>query len=253
MENWQEYLHTQVRDHPAWRSFPQIQTQEIDPLKQICVGYWEGGNSLPNANDLVGGGTIADLLKLVDNPKAATILAHPSGIKARRSNQSIRIGYTVCIRNIGDESEEDVDTNADNDEPGSSPPPQQTEKPILRHRNDRQEALKIENESEASSSESHCADEGFSSLTQERNPISTHPARPLQTLRPSTPHQLLGRKRSLTILCPHQISTKTTRELKKTRRATVLAEKPSTITAQTGPDLLDDAGDTTVNDLDLGF
>ena len=189
----------------------------------------------------------------MDNPKSATILSHPSGIKARRSNESIRIGYTVHIRNIGDESEEDADTNADNDEPGSSPAPQQTEKPILRRRNDRQEALKIENESEASSSESHSADEGFSSLTQERNPISTHPARPLQTLRPSTPHQVLGRKRSLTILSPHQISTKTTQELKKTRSATVLAEKPSAIAEQTAPDPLDDAGDTTDNDLDLGF
>ena len=94
IENWQDYLQGKVADHPAWRSFPQIGTPEIDPSKPICVGYWEGGNSLPNANELIGSGTIADLLKLVDNPKSNTVLSHcqPGGNKGRRPNESIRIG-----------------------------------------------------------------------------------------------------------------------------------------------------------------
>jgi len=95
--NWHDYLRAQVCDHPAWRSYPHIRTPEIDPQKPICVGYWEGGNLLPNANELIGGGTIVDLLKLVDNPKSNSILTQHSMAKARRSNESIRIGYTVHI------------------------------------------------------------------------------------------------------------------------------------------------------------
>ncbi|RPA91875.1 hypothetical protein L873DRAFT_260235 [Choiromyces venosus 120613-1] len=81
VDNWQEYLRAQVQDHPAWKSFPNIKSQEIDPHKPICVGYWEGGNSLPNANELVGGGTIVDLLKLVDNPKTTIMLPQHGGNK----------------------------------------------------------------------------------------------------------------------------------------------------------------------------
>jgi len=63
VKDWQEYLQAQVRDNPALRSFPQIRTPEIDPLKPICVGYCEGGNLLPNTNDLIGTGRIAESLK----------------------------------------------------------------------------------------------------------------------------------------------------------------------------------------------
>jgi len=40
-----------------------------------------------------------------------TILSQHGGAKGRRPNESIRIGYTVHIRNIGNGSEEDVDTH----------------------------------------------------------------------------------------------------------------------------------------------
>ncbi|RPA89960.1 hypothetical protein L873DRAFT_514058 [Choiromyces venosus 120613-1] len=39
VDDWQEYLHTQVQEHPAWKSFPKIKIQEIDPQKPICVGH----------------------------------------------------------------------------------------------------------------------------------------------------------------------------------------------------------------------
>ena len=81
--DWQEYLRAQVCNHPTWRSYPDIRTQEIDQQKPICVGYWEGGNSLPNANELSGSSTISDLLKLVDNPKSNTIPSQLSGTKTR--------------------------------------------------------------------------------------------------------------------------------------------------------------------------
>ena len=108
IEDWQEYLQAQAQDHPAWRSFAHIRTKEFDPPKPICVEYWEGGNSLSNINEAIGSGTISNLLKLVDNPKDNNILSQHSRIKARRPNESIRIGYTVHIRNIDYESEEDT-------------------------------------------------------------------------------------------------------------------------------------------------
>ena len=249
IENWQEYLQVQVCDHPAWRSFPQIRTQEIDPSKPICVGYWEGGNSLPNANELIGSGTIADLLKLVDNPKSNTMLSQHGGIKARRPNESIRIGYTVHIRNIGDDSEDDTNEN-----PDSSPPPQ---KEISSQRKQHLKASKLE-ESEieedivSSEVDSEFEDE-IPSVKQEKN-TSILPIRPTptQTLRPSTPaHSALGCKRSLTILSPERISTKTTRELKKTHSATALVKTPLLPGDNTSGD--GDTGDVTDNDFELGF
>ena len=67
--DWQQYLQQQVQEHPAWKSYPNIKSFEIDSHKPICVGFWEGGNTLPNANELTGSGIIEDLLLLVENPK----------------------------------------------------------------------------------------------------------------------------------------------------------------------------------------
>ncbi|KAG0128325.1 hypothetical protein HOY82DRAFT_541339 [Tuber indicum] len=108
VENWQEYLQCQVQDHPAWKSFPNIKTLEIDPRKPICVGYWEGGNSLPNANELIGSGSIAELLNLVENSKSSIILPQHGGNKGRIASESIRVGYTVHIWIIGDESDDEA-------------------------------------------------------------------------------------------------------------------------------------------------
>lgn len=252
IENWQKYLQAQVQDHPAWPSFPQIRTQEIDPSKPICVGYWEGGNTLPNANELIGSETIADLLKLVDNPKSNTVLSQHGGMNGRRPNESIRIRYTVHIRNVGDDSE---DTN---ENLNSSPPTLSKERPLVvnrRKRNQKVSKLEHSEQSEAeeedflSASNSDSEDDSLSSVKQERNILQILPTPSTQALRPSTPAQALGRKRSLTILSPERISTRTTRELKKTRSATAL----STVTP--GDTLLQDGddGDKTDNDFELGF
>lgn len=67
--------------------------------------------------------------------------------------------------------------------------------------------------------------EDISIVKLETNILPTHPIRPSQTLRPVNPvHPALGHKRSLTIISPEHISTRTTRELKMTRSATAQAE-----------------------------
>ena len=251
IENWQEYLQVQVQDHPAWWSFPPIRTQEIDPSKLICVGYWEGGNTLPNANQLIGNGSIVDLLKLVDNPKSNTILSQHGGIKARRPNESIRVGYTVHIRNVGNDSEEDSNANR-----GSSPSTSSKEIPPTRWKR-HQKVSKLEpfEDSEAkkedvsSASNSDSEDARLALVKQERNILPIRPTPFTQTLRPSTPAQALGGKQSLTILSPERISLRTTIKLKKTRSATALAiVTPGDTLLQEGDD-----GDKTDNDFELGF
>ena len=61
------------------------------------------------------------MLKLVDNPKSNSILTQHSTSKARRPNESIRIGYTVHIRTIGDDSEEDTNVNFPSSPPVHKP------------------------------------------------------------------------------------------------------------------------------------
>ena len=196
IENWQKYLQEQVADHPAWQLFPEIRTREIDPSKPICVGYWEGGNSLPNANELIGSGTIANLLKLVDNPKSNTMLSQPGGNKGRRPNESIRTGYTVHIRNIGDKLEDDTNENID------SSPPTQKERPVCRKQHSKAPKLeesRIEEEVISSEMDSDSQDESLSLVGREgsTSTLSVLPtSSSTQTLRPSTPsHSGLGRKR----------------------------------------------------------
>ena len=106
-----------------------------------------------------------------------------------------------------------------------------------------------EEEDFSSASNSDSEDNSLSSVKHERNILPIHSTSSTQTLQPSTPAQAFGRKRSLTILSPEHISTRTTRELKKTRSATAL----STITP--GDTLLQDGddGDKTDNDFELGF
>lgn len=101
----------------------------------------------------------------------------------------------------------------------------------------------------SSVSNSDSEDNSLSSVKQERNILPIYPTSFTQTLRPSTPAQALGCKLSFTILSPKRISTRTTRELKKTRSATAL----STITS--GDTLLQDSDDydKTDNDFELGI
>ena len=209
IEDWQEYLCAQVQDHPAWKSFPNIRTQEIDPNKPICVGYWEGGSSLPNTNELIGSGLISDLLKLVDNPKSAIILPQHGGNKGRKSSESIRIGYTVHIRIIGDDSDEDNHEHIPSSPPIESHESDKQEdqsQPIQRHSGRHRRRVQYtehSGEDSLSSSEHSSQDEDFvlsTKLKQERNsiPILSNPTTATtttQNLRPSTPaHSHLHRK-----------------------------------------------------------
>jgi len=67
-------------------------------------------------------------------------------------------------------------------------------------------------------------------------------------VRPSTPaYRTLGRKWSLTILSPQQISTRSTQELKKTRSASGLLDHA------TQPNETPVTSEGTENDFELGF
>ena len=124
-----------------------------------------------------------------------------------------------------------------------------------RKRNQKVSKLEQSEQSEAedkdflSASNSDSKDGSLSSVKQETNILQIHPTPSTQALPLSTPAQALGRKRSLTILSPERISTRTTRELKKSRSATAL----STVTP--GDTLLQDGDDSdkTDNDFELGF
>jgi len=116
----------------------------------------------------------------------------------------------------------------------------------------------------SSSEDSNSADENRPVLKQEQNVLPIRPAS--QAFRPSTPAHSLGQKRSLTILSPQGISTRTTRELKKSRSAAALstatsttiftptmAQQPNSQQQHQNTARDSDTGDTTDNDLELGF
>lgn len=114
--NWQSYLSDLVTSHVSWKSFPKIREYEINPKLPICVGFWEGGNTLPNTNELVGQGTMADLLRLVQNPKIASLTASTAsgtGKGGKRSTESIKMAFTVHIRQQHEDSDEDDQTQRD--------------------------------------------------------------------------------------------------------------------------------------------
>jgi len=101
ISDWQIYLQQEVLVHPAWRSYPKIKDFEIYPHIPIRVGYWEGGNTQPAANELLGSGSISDLLRLVKNPKTFEgSSAKLSGIGkgGKSSAQPIKMVFTIHIR-----------------------------------------------------------------------------------------------------------------------------------------------------------
>jgi len=107
--DWQQYLYDEVITHPAWRSYPKIKDFEINPHIPICVGYWEGGNIQPAANKLLGTGTVADLLRLVKNPKIANTARKSVAVgKGGKSvSEPIKMAYTIHIRYCDDSSSSD--------------------------------------------------------------------------------------------------------------------------------------------------
>ncbi|KAG0643603.1 hypothetical protein HOY80DRAFT_1087685 [Tuber brumale] len=100
VSDWQQYLHEEVLTHPAWRSYLKIKDFEINPHIPTCVGYWEGGNIQPAANELLGPDTIADLLRLVKNPKVmnSSNRSITTGKGGNVSSEPIKIAYTIHIQ-----------------------------------------------------------------------------------------------------------------------------------------------------------
>lgn len=258
--DWQHYLTNQVLQHPAWTTYPNIKQYIIDQNHPICVGYWEGNSNTPNANALVGSGTIADLLRLTENPKTLAGVQqqqHTSRGPGRQSPTTFRMAYTVFIRRIGvvysDEENENSATIASNttiktdlsEERPRSQRPQQSRR-----------RRRTQNPPPSSSDDSESDPITQPSIqhptrvipstpptTQVSAPIGSTPILLFSNNIPNSPtsaHTVLAtRKRSLTMLSPEKITTKSTRELKKISPM-----------EQVGSD---SAGSTTEIDNDFGF
>ena len=253
ISNWQQYLKNPVLQHPAWLSYPNIKSLELHPRLPICVGYWDGTTTAiaPNANMLQNDRIISDLLRLTDSPKAfnstQTHLTTPKG--SRSFSSILRIAITIHIRPIGedDEDEENHSQLSVKPEVNDCPSPPSISSsskkgtssilssasktpvtvPLL---SSDAIIIKSDNEDDSSSATSR-------STTQEDTPPPSYlpsnnpPASPplhiphhtsnSQHNRPATPksnfhpNSLLGRKRSLTLLSPQKITTRSTRELKR--------------------------------------
>ncbi|KAG0137920.1 hypothetical protein HOY82DRAFT_597186 [Tuber indicum] len=192
-------------------------------------------------------GSIAELLKLVENPKSSIILPQHGGNKGRKASESIRVGYTVHIRIIGDESDDDaVEDNVLL--VASSPPPPPPPPPA--------ESTRVRR---GQSSSSPASEEDNTTAQESKQEKRLARRDTQQPLRPTTPtaQQSLSHKRSLTILSPEQISTRTTRELNKTQSTSGPLKFTSPISqesaSETGDNIVNDGDDATDNDLELGF
>ena len=71
----------------------------INPDIPICVGYWEGGNIQPAAKELLGTGMVADLLRLVKNPKIANTASKSVAVSkgGKSVSEPIKMVYTIYI------------------------------------------------------------------------------------------------------------------------------------------------------------
>jgi len=273
--DWQQYLQQQIQEHPAWKSYPNIKSFEIDPDKPICVGFWEGGNTLPNANELTGSGIIADLLRLVENPKSGSGSTNMSSVSrgGRKTTESIKMAYTVHIRTIGDcsdeESEADLASHSSLEDiltdihlPSKSSTTHQRTSSSNKQSHFSHSTLRSQNSISSLINSSHHglpsthtpivetllsdipiqetttkvvleisdheSDSPSSSTLHQPNSLSL-------SSRPSTPKNrssLIGRKRSLTLLSPQNISTQSTQELKKPRSIHELSKFSSTRSKQ---------------------
>ena len=244
-----------VLQHPAWLAYPNIKSFELHPRLPICVGFWDGTTTgvAPNANPLQDSGIISDLLRLTDNPKGpnSTQTTLSNSKSSKTFGPISRMAITVHIRPLGEDSEDEdhnIQLRIKQDDNSSSlaslPPPAQLQQSpsIQQPQSDTQSSTL---NTPISTSQSHPLPSNAQSLsptgstTQEDTPPpsylpTTHP--PSSTLgdspststivnassnRPATPitrlssQSTLARKRSLTLLSPEQISTKTTRDIKR--------------------------------------
>ncbi|RPA99265.1 hypothetical protein L873DRAFT_1843607 [Choiromyces venosus 120613-1] len=191
--DWQHYLTNQVIQHPAWTTYPNIKQYIMDSDHPVCVGYWEGNSNTSNANALVGGGTIADLLHLTENPKNLAGTQQPPSRGSGQTTTTFHIAYTVFIRRIdGQEIKKEL-----------------TEKRLQKpfHRRIQPQKLPSSSPEDSDSESKH--------VTQSTQDIilSIPSSSQLPISRPSTPisntlHATsVSHKRSLTMLPPEKIST----------------------------------------------
>ena len=251
--DWQQYLKDLVLQHPAWLSYPNIKTMELHSRLPICVGFWDGTTTgiAPNANILENSGIISDLLHLTDSPKASTSTqTYLTPLKGSRSVSSIlRMALTIHIRPIGEESE-DEDQNSQfsikqevNNSSSTSitPNPSLSTKQTSTIQSSASQIppkppscppetiiIKSEDSDDTTTSGSTTQEDTPSPFSPQSNNSSTsltshtlHNSSHSQPNRPATPtssltsSSILGRKRSLTLLSPQNITTRSTRELKR--------------------------------------
>ena len=258
--DWQHFLTNQVLQHPAWRTYPNIKQYIIDQNHPICVGFWEGNSNTPNANALIGSGTITDLLRLTENPKISAGVQQPphtSRGPGRQPPTTFRMAYTVFIRRIGivysdEEDEHSVPIDSDEITKTASLERKPRGQQIQQFRRRRKTQNPLPSTSDDSESDAIIQTIQHTSRVIPSTPPTTQildqsacisiPASASShddSLRP-TRIASVTRKRSLTMLSPENITTRSTRELKKVAPMEEAGSDAS-------------AGNTTEIDNDFGF
>ena len=248
--NWHQYLKNLVLQHPAWLSYPNIKTMELHPRLPICVSFWDGTTTgiAPNANVLPDSGLISDLLRLTDCPRVSNFTQTTlTSSKGSRSISSIlRMAITIHIRPIGEDSKDEenhsqllIKNESQKNLPLTSPLSTNEKALALTS------TINISSTKQSSSSETiHTkSDTGnksemstHSSTTQEDTPppsylrshntstsvsctsyisINFKPNRPTTPITNTNTPSIIGRKRSLTLLSPQKLSTRSSRDLKR--------------------------------------
>ena len=192
------------------------------------MGFWEGNSNTLNAITLLGSGTVADLLRLTENPKNSAGKQQQAPSRGQnRTSTTFRIAYTVFIRRVGviysdEEPESSIGT------PSIPVVKKELGEKKSRAQRSRKTHSKVRPISDFSSDNSDPEPEvifqnisegsASTSLTREISAPTILPSAPSPTTPPpSNPlsSSLISRKRSLTLLSPKKVSTRTTRESKK--------------------------------------
>ncbi|RPA90431.1 hypothetical protein L873DRAFT_1848822 [Choiromyces venosus 120613-1] len=183
---------------------------ELVPDWQDYLTNQEGNSNTPNANALVGGGTIADLLHLTENPKNLAGTQQPPSRGSGRTTTTFRIAYTVFIHHIGmvysDEELELSEAIVDGQEIKKELTEKRLQKPF--HRRIQPQQLPFSSPEDSDSESKHVTqstqDIILSVPPPSQLPVSRQPSTPIS----NTLHAMsVSRKRSLTMLSPEKVST----------------------------------------------
>ena len=232
VSDWQHYLSNQVLHHPAWTTYPNIKQYIIDQDYPICVGFWEGNSNTPNANALIGSGTIADLLRLTENPKnsaGAQQLPQTSRGPGRQSPSTFRIAYTIFIRRIGvvysDKEPENSVSLESNTIIKKDPIQSRLSGQRVRQSHRRRIQHPLPSSSEDSESDTVIQPIQHTSRVLPSTPPTTQvldqsgcistPSTSNNTSLTPVRTTSIARKRSLTMLSPEKITIRSTRQIKK--------------------------------------